>query len=121
MIQPLEIPVWKWDSISMDFVIDLPRTPSGIVVDRLTKSAMFIPIKETWSMEKLANAYIHNVVPRFIVPSDIMSDRDSRFLSRFWGKLQQAFGTKLKMSTAFHPMMDGQTERPRILGQSIFR
>ena len=115
-IQMLEIPQWKWDSIAMDFVVGLPRARSGnnaiwVVVDRLTKSAVFIPIKNTWSMEQHASAYINQVVKRHGVPSDIVSDRDSRFLSHFWASLQKALGSTLKMSTAYHPATDGQSER----------
>ena len=116
LVQSLEVPTWKWDSISMDFVTGLPTTSSGknaiwVVVDKLTKSARFIAMKETWSMDQLADAYVREVVRLHGVPKDFVSDRDSRFLSRFWKKLQQAFGTMLKFSTAFHPATDGQTER----------
>ena len=116
MIQPLDVPKWKWNSISMDFICGLPRTPKGnnmiwVIVDRLTKSAHFVPMKDTWKLEKLATAYREHVLRLHGVPSDIVSDRDSRFLSNFWQKLQEALGTKLKMSTSFHPATDGQTER----------
>ena len=115
-IQSLEVPEWKWDSISMDFVVGLPRSRKGnnmiwVIVDRLTKSAHFIPMKDTWNKKELANAYVKNVLTLHGVPKDIVSDRDSRFISRFWQELQLALGTKLKMSTAFHPATDGQTER----------
>ena len=88
LLQPLDIPEWKWESISMDFVTGLPRSRGGmdtiwVVVDRLTKSAVFIPMKLNWSMQQLAQAYVRNVVKRFGVPKDIVSDRDSRFLSHF--------------------------------------
>lgn len=116
LVQSLEVPKWKWDSISMDFISGLPKTRNGcdmiwVIVDRLTKSAVFVPMKATWSMDQLAKAYMRYVVRYHGIPSDIVSDRDSRFLSHFWGKLQEAMGTKLKMSTAFHPATDGQTER----------
>ena len=115
-VQPLEIPGWKWDCISMDFVTCLPKSKNNndtiwVVVDRLTKSAVFIPMRETWKMEQLAKAYIKYVVRLHGVPKDIVSDRDSRFLSKFWKSVQENFGTTLKMSTAFHPATDGQTER----------
>ncbi|XP_021775712.1 uncharacterized protein LOC110739565 [Chenopodium quinoa] len=115
-VQSLEIPGWKWDCISVDFVTCLPKSKSGndtiwVVVDRLTKSAVFIPMKETWKMEQLEKAYIKNVVRLHGVPKDIVSGRDSRCLSRFWKSVQENFGTTLKMSTTFHPSTDGQTER----------
>ena len=116
LTQPLDVPVWKWDSIAMDMVTGLPTTVKGmnaiwVIVDRLTKSAKFIPMKKTWTMEQLARAYLDNVVRYHGIPTDIVSDRDTRYLSAFWKELQRAFGTQLKMSTAFHPMTDGQTER----------
>jgi hypothetical protein len=115
-IQPLEVPEWKWSSISMDFIVGLPRTPRGnnmiwVIVDRLTKSAHFIPMKDIWSKKELAMAYRKHVLKLHGVPKDIVSDRDSRFISKFWQELQKSLGTKLKMSTAFHPATDGQTER----------
>ncbi|XP_021716891.1 uncharacterized protein LOC110684765 [Chenopodium quinoa] len=81
-VQPLEIPGWKWDSISMDFVTGLPKTRTGndtimVIVDRLTKSAMFIPIKETWKKKQLASVYVKNIVRLHGVPKDIVSDRES--------------------------------------------
>ena len=115
LLKPLPIPEKPWSSISMDLIEQLPDSDGStailVVVDRLTQSALFIPMKETWSMDRLAKAYIHFLVKRFGVPTDIISDRDSRFLSRFWRKFQEAYGTRLKTSTAFHPMTDGQTER----------
>ena len=108
LLQPLEVPEWKWDSIAMDFVSGLPRTTTGheaiwVIVDRLTKSAHFIPINMRYSMDKLAQLYIKEVVRLHGVPSSVISDRDPRFLSRFWQSLQQALGTKLKLSSAYHP------------------
>ena len=116
LLQPLEIPTWKWDSISMDFVMGLPRTSSAkdavwVIIDRLTKSARFVPIKETWSLDKLVEAYVAEIIRYHGVPRDIVSDRDPRFCSRFWHALQDAMGSKLSMSTAFHAASDGQTER----------
>ncbi|XP_057760830.1 uncharacterized protein LOC130981242 [Arachis stenosperma] len=115
-LQPLEIPQWKWESIAMDFVIGLPRTRSGcdaiwVVVDRLTKSAHFLPIRISCTMEELARMYIKEIVRLHGVPSTIISDRDPRFTSRFWGAFQRAFGTQQSLSTAYHPQIDGQSER----------
>jgi transposase InsO family protein len=99
----------------MDFIVKLPRTSSGhnaiwVIVDRLTKSAHFIPFKETDSMEKLTKLYLQEVVARHGVPKLIISDRDRRFTSRFWQSLNEALGTRLNMSTAYHPQTDGQSE-----------
>ncbi|GJX37580.1 putative reverse transcriptase domain-containing protein [Tanacetum coccineum] len=104
------------DNITMDFVTKLPKSPQGhdtiwVIVDRLTKSAIFTPMRETDSMEKLARLYIKEVVARHGIPVSIICDRDPRFASRFWRSLQKALGTSLDMSTAYHPETDGQSER----------
>ncbi|GJS88563.1 putative reverse transcriptase domain-containing protein [Tanacetum coccineum] len=78
-------------------------------VDRLTKSAHFLAIREDYKMEKLARLYIDEIVVRHRVPVSIISDRDGRFTSRFWQTLQKALGTRLYMSTAYHPQTDGQS------------
>ncbi|GJS32975.1 putative nucleotidyltransferase, ribonuclease H [Tanacetum coccineum] len=116
LLQPLEIPVWKWDEISMDFVTGLPRTQRKhdaiwVVVDRLTKSAHFLPIRKDYPVSKLAEMFQQEIVRLHGTPSAIVSDRDPRFTSRFWKGLQKAWGTRLKFSTAFHPETDGQSER----------
>ncbi|GKE07363.1 putative reverse transcriptase domain-containing protein, partial [Tanacetum coccineum] len=110
------IPVWKWERITMDFVSGLPRTPSGydtiwVIVDRLTKSAHFLPIKKMDSVEKLTRLYLKEIVCRHGVLVLIISDRDSHFTSRFWRSLQEALGMNLDMSIAYHPQTDGQCER----------
>ncbi|KAA3484590.1 Gag protease polyprotein [Gossypium australe] len=99
LLQLIMIPEWKWERIKMDFV-------SG-----LTKSARFVPVRTDYSLEKLAELYIAEIVRLNRVPLSIVSDRDTRFTSRFWKKLQEALGTKLHFSTAFHPQTDGQSER----------
>jgi hypothetical protein len=115
-LQPLEVPMWKWDQVAMDFVVGLPKAPSGqdaiwVIIDRLTKSAHFLPLKITDSMEKLASMYVREIVRLHGVPASIVSDRDARFTSKFWLRLQDAMGTKLCFSTAYHPQTDGQSER----------
>ncbi|KAJ9561114.1 hypothetical protein OSB04_006274 [Centaurea solstitialis] len=87
-LQPLDIPEWKWENITMDFVTKLAKTPKGfdaiwVIVDRLTKSAHFLPIKETYPLDRLAKFYIAEIVSRHGVPLSIVSDRDSRFTSQF--------------------------------------
>ncbi|GKD10021.1 putative reverse transcriptase domain-containing protein [Tanacetum coccineum] len=115
LVQP-EIPEWKWEKITMDFVTKLPKTANGydtiwVIVDRLTKSAHFLPMRETDPMEKLMKLYMKEVVTRHGVPVSIISDRDSKFTSLFWKALHKALGTRLDMSTAYHPQTDGQSER----------
>ncbi|GJR51347.1 putative reverse transcriptase domain-containing protein [Tanacetum coccineum] len=100
----------------MDFITKLPKTSSGqdtiwVIVDRLTKSAHFLPMKETDSMEKLTRQYLKEVVSRHGVPVSIISNQDSKFASHFWRSLNKALGTQLDMSTVYHPQTDGQSEK----------
>ncbi|KAL8132071.1 hypothetical protein AgCh_007823 [Apium graveolens] len=116
LLQPLDIPEWKWEHIAMNFVVGLPKTKSNhdaiwVVIDRLTKSAHFLPINERFSLEKLVKLYLDEIVMRHGVPVSIVSDRDPRFNSRFWRQFHDHLGTKLKMSTAYHPQTDAQSER----------
>nr|GFA59547.1 putative reverse transcriptase domain-containing protein [Tanacetum cinerariifolium] len=111
-----KIPEWKWEKITMDFVTKLPRNSSGydaiwVIVDKLTKSAHFLPIREDYKIEKLARIYINEIVARHGVPVSIISGHDGRFASHLWRALQEALGTKLHMSTAYHPEINGQSER----------
>jgi len=108
LMQPLFVPEWKWDSISMDFVGALPNTVKGfdsiwVIVDRVTKSAHFIPIKTGMSVARLAEIYIEQIVRLHGIPSSIVSDWDLRFTSKFWESLQATLGTKLRLSSAYHP------------------
>nr|GEY93766.1 reverse transcriptase domain-containing protein [Tanacetum cinerariifolium] len=96
LVQP-ETPQWKWDNITMDFVTKLPRMQSGndtiwVVVERLTKSAHFLPMKETDPMDKLARLYLKEVVTRHGIPVSIICDRGPRFTSNFWKSFQKALG-----------------------------
>ncbi|KAM2370076.1 hypothetical protein ACFXTH_047440 [Malus domestica] len=114
--QPLPVAEWKWDHITMDFVTGLPHSPKKkdavwVIVDRLTKSAHFIPVKTTDSTEILGKIYIQEIVKLHGIPLSIVSDRDSKFTSQFWDSLQRALGTQLNFSSAFHPQTDGQSER----------
>jgi hypothetical protein len=115
LLQPLPIIEWKWDEVTMDFVTGLPPSQTKkdanlVVVNRLTKLAHFIPVNVRDSLEKSAKIYTQEVVRLHGVPSSIMSDRDPRFISRFWKKFQESMGTTLKFSTIAHPYMDRQSE-----------
>nr|GEY78350.1 putative reverse transcriptase domain-containing protein [Tanacetum cinerariifolium] len=108
LLQQPEIPVWKWERITMDFITKLPRTPSGydsiwVIVDRLTKSAHFILVNEKFKMERLTCLYLKEIVYGHGVPASIISDRDPRFVSNFWRSLQKSLGTNLDMTTPYHP------------------
>ena len=107
LLQPLEIPEWKWEHITMDFVSGLPNTKKGnnaiwIIVDRLTKSAHFIPMKigNKMHMAPLAELFVNEIVKRHGQPISITSYRDSRFVSRFWKTLLESIGTGLQFITA---------------------
>ena len=115
-IQPLPIPVSKWEKITMDFVIGLSRTRRQhdalwVIVDRLTKSAHFLPISNDDPLDKLAQLYVEEIVRLHGVPISIVSDRDPGFTSRFCSSLHDAMGTRLHFSTAFHPQTDGQSDK----------
>ncbi|GKD69967.1 putative reverse transcriptase domain-containing protein, partial [Tanacetum coccineum] len=115
LVQPA-ITEWKWDNITMDFITKLPKSSQGfdtiwVIVDRLTKSAHFLPIRENDPLEKLARLYLNRIVARHRIPVSIICDRDRRFTSNFWRSFQKALGTDLSMSTVYHPETDGQSER----------
>ena len=116
LLQQPKIPQWKWEEISMDFVTGLPRSQRGndtiwVIVDRLTKSAHFLAIKETDKFSTLADIYLKEIVSRHGVPTSIISDRDARFTSELWQVMHKSFGSRLDMSTAYHLQTDGQSER----------
>ena len=98
----------------MDFVVGLPKTMGKydsiwVIIDRLTKSAHFIPVKVTYNAEKLAKLYISEIVRLHGVPLSIISDRGTQFTSKFCITLHAELGTRLDLSTAFHPQTDGQS------------
>jgi hypothetical protein len=100
----------------MDFIVGLPTMQSGydsiwVIVDRFLKVAHFIPVKSTYKGAKLAELYIVKIVCLHRVPKKIVSNRGTKFTSRFWEKLHEPMDTKLNFSLAYHPQIDGQTER----------
>ena len=108
LLNPLPIPQWKWDNIAMDFVSGFPlmhqkHDSIWVIIDRLTKSAHFIPVRIDYSMDRLVELYVDEIVRLHGVPLSIVSDRDLRFTSRFWKELQLALGTWLNFNIAFHP------------------
>jgi transposase InsO family protein len=110
----------------MDFVVGLPRTRGGsdsiwVIVDRLTKSSYFLPVKTTYSADRLVRIYIQEIVRLHGIPHCIVSDRGSTFTSRFWRSFQEALGTELDYCSAFHPQTDGQTERVNQVMEDMLR
>src|SRR3954465_11811451 len=106
-LQPLPIPEWKWDKVSMDFITSFPKSQKGnnailVVIDRLSKVAHFLPVRKSITASQIAELYVSRIVSLHGVPLEINSDRGSLFTSRFWGSFQNAMGTHLSFSTAFH-------------------
>ena len=115
-LQPLPTPTHRWEQVSMDLIINLPKTKTGhdaivVFVDRLSKMAHFVPTKTAITAPQLAQIFFDHVFRLHGMPKTIISDRDPRFTSLFWEALYKTLDTKLAMSTAFHPQTDGQTER----------
>jgi hypothetical protein len=126
LLQPLQVPEWKWEEIVMDFIVGLSRTQSGydsiwVIVDRLTKVAHFIPVKTTYSGPQLAELYISRIVYLRGVPKKIVSDRRMQFNLTFWGSLHETLDTQLHFSSAYHPQTDGQTERVNQILEGMLR
>ncbi|KAL5567050.1 hypothetical protein UlMin_030214 [Ulmus minor] len=125
-LQPIEVPEWKWEQIAMDFIVGLPKTRNWydsiwVIIDRLTKSSHFLPVRTTYTLDQLADLYVREIVRLHGVPVSIISDRDGRFTASFWKSLHRSLGTKLKFSTAFHPQTDGQTERTNQILEDMLR
>jgi IS30 family transposase len=126
LLQPLEIPTWKWDDISMDFIVGLPCTQKGndsiwVIVDRLTKVAHFLPVKAKYSVSRLAELYVDNILKLHGAPRSIVSDRGPQFTAQFWKSLHASMGTELNYSTTFHPQTDGQAERVNQILEDLLR
>jgi hypothetical protein len=126
LLQPHDVPMSKWEVISMDFIVGLPLTSLRhnailVIVDKLTKSAHFIPVRDTYDVTDVAHVFISEVIRLHGLPKKIISDRDSRFTSRFWTSLQSTLGTQLNLSTTYHPEMDGKTERVNQVMEDMLR
>jgi hypothetical protein len=116
LLQPLQVPEWKWEEIVMHFIVGLLRTQSGydsiwVIVDQLTKVAHFIPDKTTYSGPQLAELYVSRIVCLHGVPKKFVYDRWTQFTLKFWERLHEALDTQLRFSSAYHPQTNGQTER----------
>jgi hypothetical protein len=126
ILQPLPIPSWKWEDISMDFIVGLPNTSQRydsiwVIIDRLTKTTHFLPVHTTYNAKKYAEIYLDQIIHLHGVPKTIISNRGAQFIARFWEQLQHALGTKLIRSSAYHPQTDGQTERVKQILKDMLR
>jgi hypothetical protein len=126
LLQPLPIPEWKWETISMDFITGLPKSTKQndtimVVVDKLSKVAHFIPVKSTCKAIDIANIFMKEIFRLHGMPKEIISDRDTKFTSNFWKSLFVGFETKLLFSTTYHPQTDGKTERVNQVLEDMLR
>jgi hypothetical protein len=125
-LQSLPIPTWKWEDISMDFIMGLPRTTKGydpiwVIIDRLTKIAHFLPVKTNHLVTVYAQLYIARILSLHGVPKTIVSDRGPQFVVKFWEALHKSLGTKLLHSSAYPPQTSGQTERVNQILEDMLR
>ena len=126
LLQPHEILEWKWDVISMDFIVGLPLSSHRhdailVTVDTLTKVAHFSPVRTTYIEKNIAQVFLRDIVRLHGVPCKIISDKDSLFTSSFWRELQSALGTRLNFSTVYHPQTDSQTKRVNQVLEDMLR
>jgi hypothetical protein len=115
LLQPLPIPAGVWQDLTMDFIEGLPKSDGYnvilVVVDRLTKYAHFLAIKHPYTATSIAQLFLDNIVKLHGLPQSIVTDRDTIFVSQFWKTLFKLYKVNLKLSTAYHPQTDGQSER----------
>jgi hypothetical protein len=126
LLHPLTILEWKWEVVTMDFIIKFPRTAKQhdyimVVVENLTKDSHFIPVKSTHKEANIVEIYMQENAKLHGVPKTIVSDRDSKFTSNFWKGLFKGFGTNLNFSTPYHLEIDGQTERVNRVIEDMLR
>ena len=126
ILQPLPIPSWKWEIISLDFVTGLPKNQNltdsiMVVVDKLSKVAHFIPVKTTYKAANIADIFLKQIFRLHGIPKVIISDRDPKFTGNFGRSLFKGLNTMLNFSTSFHPQTNGQTERVNQVLEDILR
>jgi hypothetical protein len=126
LLQPLPIPEWKWEVVTMDFITGLPRTSKQhdsimVVVGKLTKAVHFIPLKTTHKATDVANIFLKEVARLHEIPKMIVSDRDPKLTLNFWKGLFKGFGTNINFSTSYHTKFDGQIERVNRVIEDMLR
>ncbi|CAI7834527.1 unnamed protein product, partial [Closterium sp. NIES-53] len=125
-LQPLPDPEQPWQVVSLDFITGLPPTKAGydtilVVIDKFSKMGHFIPTHTTARTEETAQLFFHYVISQHGIPTTLISDRDPKFTSKFWKELMSLMGTKLAMSSAYHPQTDGQIERLNQIVEQLLR
>ena len=126
LLQPIEIPDSRWETVTMDWIVDLPRSATGnncilVIVDKLTKFVHLVPTTKTSTAEDTARLFIQHVYQYHGCPRILISDRDTKFTSQFWREFSRRLGMKPRYSTAFHPQTDGQTERTNRVIEEVLR
>lgn len=126
LLQSHSVPKWKWDTISIDFIVGLPLSARRhdsitVVVDRLTKVAHFIPVRSSYNVASVAHIYMEQIVKLHGIPKQIISDRDPVSTSSLWRSMQRELGTQLNFSFAYHPGTDGKTERVNQILEDMLR
>jgi hypothetical protein len=124
LLQPLPIPEGPWESVSMDFMVSLPSKGFDaimVVVDRFSKMAHFIPTKDEAMAQETGRSFFSHIFKHHGLPKNIVSDRNPKFISKFWRALWKRMGSELKMSTSFRPQTDGQTEKVNMVIQQFLR
>ena len=126
LLQPLKLPEQKWADVSMDYIMGLPKSEAGndgilTIVDRATKMVHLAPVKQTITAADTARLYWNTVGKLHGIPRSIVSDRDPRFVSKFWRELWKILGSSLRMSSAYHPQTDGQTEAMNRVVEMVLR
>jgi hypothetical protein len=116
LLQPLPFPEWKWEVVTLDFIMGLSRMSKKhdaimVVVDKLTKDAHFIPMENNHKETNVVDIYMKEVACLHVVPKTIVFDRDPNFTSKFWKGLFKGFRTNLNFSITYHPDSDGKIER----------
>ncbi|CAI5470588.1 unnamed protein product [Closterium sp. Yama58-4] len=126
LLQPLPVPEQPWQVVSLDFITGLPSTSRGhdsilVVIDKFSKMGHFIPINVTATAEATTRLFFDRIITIHGIPATLISDRDPKFTSKFWKELMGLLGTKLAMSSAYHPQTDGQTERLNQVVEQLLR
>jgi hypothetical protein len=126
LLQPLFVPGWKWEEVSIDFIVRLPPTQKNfdsiwVIVDCLTKSAHFILVRTNYRPHEYAELYFSHIVRLHGMPRTIMSDRGPQFTARVWEHLHKMLGTNLVRSSAYHPQTSGQTKHVNQILEDMLR